>query len=300
MAKQSTKPSIKSSEEEYLQYREMLKMIEYENILNLLLNSVKIEKLPDYVPEPIIKRWLFELGGIANYQLTADTELFTKFVGAGVDEYGRPTMFTLITEDGRTFTVKKDSEFLKGLLYIKPDFTGIKNYLWQRCEELAYIRMCMQNNLVATENQVVYECPDVDTVNKMKIAYKKREIGMPVIFTGETNKTYTDGVNVLGKDVPFVADKLLAMYTNVRNEILEHFGILAGNTDKKERVQSMEINSQVGYVIDNIYMFIETFNYYCEINNLEIRMKLNSTVENLYAEYKNGDESNDTNNDNNI
>ena len=260
---------LKTLDEDYDEYRQLLATQEYENILNLLLNSVKIKGLPDDVPENIIKRWLFEIGGIGDVKFD-DQEIFAKFCGTGVDIYGRPEQYTFITANGLTLTLKKDSDSLKGLLFIKPDFTGVREYLWQRTQELAYIRMCMMNNLVATENQLVYECPDLNTVNEMKIAYRKREIGMPVLFKGNTSKTLSDyGVNVLGKDVPFVADKLIALYTNIRNEILEHFGILAGNTDKKERVQSMEITSQVGYVVDNIYMFIETFNYYSKFYNLQ-------------------------------
>lgn len=286
MAKNNLK-QIKTSEQEYDNYRQSIAMQEYENIMNLLVNSVKIENLENEIPEDIVKRWLFELGRVAVFDMGNNKRLFAMCDGAGVDEYGRFTYWNIRTQNGKTWQVGRNNENLKGILYIQPNKKGVFEYLWQRCQELAYVRMCMQNNLVATENQLVYECPDVDTVNQMKTAYKKREIGMPVIFAGSTDKSFSDGVSVLGKDVPFVADKLLAIYTNIRNEILEHFGILAGNTDKKERVQVGEIQSQVGYVIDNIYMFIETFNYYCKVNNLEYEMKLNSTVEMLYGDYLN-------------
>ena len=296
MANKIKTDKIKTVDQDYEEYRQMIAVQEYENILNLLLNSVKIKGLPDDVPENIVKRWLFEIGGIGDIKFD-DMRVYAKFAGTGVDIYGMPEQYTFITANGLTITLKKDSENLNGLLYIKPDFKGVRDYLWQRTQELAYIRMCMMNNLIATENQLVYECPDVNTVTQMKTAYKKREIGMPVIFAGNTNKALMENVNVLGKDVPFVADKLLALYTNIRNEILEHFGILAGNTDKKERVQSMEITSQVGYVIDNIYMFIETFNYYSKFYNLGLEMELNSTVEELYADYQTGENQNDKGND---
>ena len=300
MAKNNNLKEIKSSDQEYNEYRQMLAVEEYENILNLLVNSVKIENIEKDVPEDIVKRWLFELGRISVFDMGNSKRLWAKCSGAGVDLYGQPTMFTIVTANGKTWTIGKNDRNLKGVLYIKPNRRGVAEYLWQRCQELAYIRMCMQNNLIATENQCVYECADVDTVNKMKIAFKKREIGMPVIFATGVDKSFSEGVDVLGKDVTFVADKLIALYTNIRNEVLEHFGILAGNTDKKERVQVGEIQSQVGYVIDNIYMFIETFNKHCEQNNLAYRMKLNGTVEMLYAQYnkkenEQGDEQNETN-----
>lgn len=297
MAKNLTK--IKSSEEDYSDYRQMIAIEEYENIMNLLVNSVKIENLDEDIPEDIVKRWLFEYGYLAVFDMGNNKRLFAKCSGAGVDLYGQPTMFTIITANGKTWTVGRNAENFKGVLYIQPNRKGVFEYLWQRCQELAYIRMCMQNNLVATENQCVYACPDVDTVNKMKLAFKKREIGMPVIFTENTDKSFSDGVQVLGKDTPFVSDKLLALYTNIRNEVLEHFGILAGNTDKKERVQVGEIQSQLGYVLDNIYMFIETFNYFAKINKLDYKMVLNSTVETLYAEYKNETEQGESQNENN-
>ena len=296
MAKNNKK--IKSSDEEYIEYRQRITETEYENILNLILNSVKIKNLEEYIPEDIVKRWLFELGRVAVLQLN-DKVLFALCDGVGVDAYGRPTQYTILTQNGKTWSLSVDDPMIKGILYIQPNKHGIFEYLYQRCEELAYVRLCMQNNLIATENQIVYECNDIDTVNKMKIAYKKREIGMPVIFSSNADKSFVDGVNVLGKDIPFIADKLLAMYTNIRNEILEHYGILAGNTDKKERVQVGEIQSQVGYVIDNIYMFIETFNYFSKINNLPYEMTLNSTVESLYGEYlttQGVEDGNETNN----
>ena len=288
MAKNKIEKKFQSLQSDYEQYRLMIAIEEYENIMDLLVNSVKIENIEDYVPEDIVKRWLFEFGRVANYKLGKDSVIWAKCSGAGVDEYGRPTMFTLITDNGKTWLVGRNNTDL-GILYIRPNRRGVFEYLWQRCQELAYIRMCMQNNLIATENQLVYECDSLDTVTQMKNEYKKREIGMPVIFKGNVDKTYGDGVNCLGKDVPFISDKLIALYTNIRNEILESFGILAGNTDKKERVQVGEIHSQVGYVIDNIYKFIETFNLHAEEQNLPYRMKLNSTVESLYAEYKTGD-----------
>lgn len=278
------KQKIKTTEEDYADYRQRIVDTEYENILNLILNAVKINNLENYVPENIVKRWLFEMGRVAVLKLKDET-LFAMCDGIGVDSYGRATQYTIRTQNGKVWTLNADDDMLKGVLYIQPNRRGIFDYLYQRCEELAYIRLCMENNLIATENQLVYECADVDTVNKMKIAYKKRELGMPVIFSDGADKSFSDGVNALGKDVPFIADKLLSMYTNVRNEILEHYGVLAGNTDKKERVQVGEIQSQVGYVIDNIYMFIETFNYYAKINNLPYEMSLNSTVESLYGNY---------------
>ena len=284
MAKPITK-KFNSSEEEYETYRQMIANEEYESIMDLLVNSVTIEKMEEYVPADIVKRWLFEFGDVAVYEMTSSKRIWTRCSGAGVDEYGQPTMWNLITANGKTWLVGRNNENLKGILYIRPNRHGVFEYLWQRCQELAYIRMCMQNNFIATENQLVYECSDVNTVNEMKIAFKKREIGMPVIFKGNVDKSFGDKVNVLGKDVPFLADKLLAVYTNIRNEILEHFGILAGNTDKKERVQVGEIQSQVGYVIDNVYTFIDTFNKHCQEQNLPSKMVLNSTVESLYADY---------------
>lgn len=282
--------------EDYEQYRMMIAIEEYENIMDLLINSVKIENIEKYVPEDIVKRWLFESGRIAVYKMDNDNKVWAKCSGAGVDLYGQPTQFNLITANGKTWLVGRNNEDL-GVLYIRPNRRGVFDYLWQRCQELAYIRVCMQDNLIATQNQLVYEC-DADTVVQMKAEFKKRELGMPVIFKGNVEKTYGDGVNCLGKDVPFISDKLIALYTNIRNEILENFGILAGNTDKKERVQVGEIQSQVGYVIDNIYKFIETFNLHAEEQNLPYRMKLNSTVESLYADYKEGDGENDNETDN--
>ena len=156
MAKKENLKTIKSTEQDYAEYRQMIAFEEYENIMNLLVNSVKIENIEEYVPEDIVKRWLFELGRVSVFEMGNNKMLWAKCSGAGDDEYGQPTMFTIITANGKTWTIGRNSENLKGVLYIKPNRRGVFDYLWHRCQELASVRMCMQNNLVATENQLVY------------------------------------------------------------------------------------------------------------------------------------------------
>ena len=56
MAKKENLKTIKSTEQDYAEYRQMIAFEEYENIMNLLVNSVKIENIEKDVPEDIDKR----------------------------------------------------------------------------------------------------------------------------------------------------------------------------------------------------------------------------------------------------
>ena len=56
MAKKENLKTIKSTEQDYAEYRQLIDFEEYENIMNSLVNSVKIENIEEYFPEHIFKK----------------------------------------------------------------------------------------------------------------------------------------------------------------------------------------------------------------------------------------------------
>ena len=70
-------------------------------------------------------------------------------------------------------------------------------------------------------------------------------------------------------------------------------GIPNANTDKKERVQSAEVNANLGQASDYIYLLIDTFNKQADTYGLPFEMKFNGSMEEIYLNNENTAPAND-------
>ena len=57
---------------------------------------------------------------------------------------------------------------------------------------------------------------------------------------------------------------------------------MTANINKKERVQSAEVNATIGQATDYIYMLIDTFNKQMDAYALPFKMELNGALEEIY------------------
>lgn len=80
----------------------------------------------------------------------------------------------------------------------------------------------------------------------MKNLYKQYDGNEPFIF-GDKNLD-VNGVEVLNTNVPFISDALQILKRQIWNEALTYIGIENSNTEKKERLVTDEIDSNLGGV----------------------------------------------------
>ena len=90
-------------------------------------------------------------------------------------------------------------------------------------------------------------------------------------------------------------DKLQLAIKSYENAILTRLGIVAGNADKKERVQSFDL--PIDYAIDSIYTMIDTFNKDCQEFKVDAKMEINGAIEDLYNNGTNNNNNNDKENE---
>ena len=270
----STKQEINSAEK----YRKILVNMYMNHFLGLLHNALEIENLPDDCPKRYFLRTLFRLGKIAEYGSGDDT-LYLSASGIGVDIYGLPTQYVLTGYNGFIVTVDKDD---CNILRLNDLEKPIYPYLYIKSELLADFDTAIRQNLEATRTQSVFECKDQATLLSLQNQWKARRVGALVAFNSnsviENNK-----LTVHETGAQFYVDKLHEARKEVIDEVYERLGIMTANTDKRERVQSAEVNASVGRVIDNIYVMIDTFNYDAKVSGSKLRMKLNSVTEEYYV-----------------
>ena len=116
-----------------------------------------------------------------------------------------------------------------------------------------------------------------DTAELLSLANYEyaRRIGASVVYK---EKGVENTVKVESTNAQYLVDKLLEARKEVINETLASIGIAVANTDKRERVQGLEVMASQGYAQDKLNTLVDTFNYDAEIGGLKIRLKANTTL----------------------
>lgn len=116
-------------------------------------------------------------------------------------------------------------------------------------------------------------------------AIQQRQAGNPVIIV---NKTILDNFKSIQPSTPITFPQIYEFRQQVRDSLLNKLATLTANTQKRERVQSAEVNAGVSECEDYIYSFIDNVNEQCQSYGLKQRLINNTSLEELYE----GEENN--------
>ena len=256
---------------EALMLRTRLTDAYFNRFIDLLINSIIIDGLPADIPTDYVIKKLIEYGNIGVYKDTLWLPV-NKFGTMNI--YGVYDTYDLIGDNGKLFKGTKENT---KVIRFTPTQRSIKQWLLIKCDELASIDIAIRNNLENTSSPALILVDDKSNALSLKNEYLQKKIGVPVIFS--TNN-FANNYKVLDTGADFIVDKLQMARKEVLNEVYAFMGIVAGNSDKKERVQSYDL--PIDLAIDSIYVFIDTFNKDCEHFGIDVKMKLNGAIEELY------------------
>lgn len=191
--------------------------------------------------------------------------------------YRKPTNFRAI---GNNYTKEYDidnSVLIKNNTLKKATFDIVDYYT----SKLADIELTKDLHRNAHKMPIVLECTE-DTQLTAKNIFKKIRSNEPVIFKNRTRGEGEVGVNVLNANVTYINDKLEDDYHNYEARILTALGLDNYVEDKKERVQSAEVESQQEYIISSFRASLNERKKACEaINKM---FGLNLSVDYVKAE----------------
>lgn len=191
--------------------------------------------------------------------------------------YRKPTNFRAI---GNNYTKEYDvdnSVLIKNNTLKKATFDIVDYYT----SKLADIELTKDLHRNAHKMPLVLECTE-DTQLTAKNIFKKIHSNEPVIFKNRTRGEGEVGVNVLNANVAYINDKLEDDYHNYEARILTALGLDNYVEDKKERVQSAEVESQQEYIISSFRASLNERKKACEaINKM---FGLNLSVDYVKAE----------------
>lgn len=219
----------------YLQY--------YNRLLELAINMYEWKNLPDTVDERFLELTLFS-DGMAVYfrdEILGDLCLQT-MIGGNLDVYRIPMERTAYAANG--YQVRLDPT---NSVIIFNNYTHTNSMLdiEMYARRLYNIERTIDVNVNAQKTPVMVIGSEAQrlTLKNLMMQYDGNE---PFIYGDD--KLNVNALNVLRLDAPYVADKLNILKRQIWNEALTYLGIENSNTEKKERLVTDEITSNLGGV----------------------------------------------------
>lgn len=265
----------------------------YDEYLNLLLNSVKVQykggsELP-YSVETFVKRQLFENGWVGYDKITAKTDdetlgFYIAF-GEGRNKLGNFERLIFRSVNGQveynrpaSYTDEEDGAYIITALPNRDGIT-IGTIIKETTDFMTTCDIAIRQNVEACKTPYIVVCKNKDLMLSFEQALQQKILGQACLVVSED---LGEGLKSVKIDVDYLADKFAEIRDFERDTLLNKLGIMTANIDKKERVQSAEVNATIGQATDYIYLLIDTFNKQCDTYGLPFEMILNGSLEEIY------------------
>lgn len=269
----------------------------FEEYFNLLMNAVKVvsaqgEASINYEEETFLKRGLFENGSMGYDKIT---KKWYYVYGLGLNDDGDPTELCFVTANGKTFTRpayydnKDDGAYKVDALPIN---MSMSQMIKATTDFMINCEMAMTQNLEACKTPYIVVCKNENLRLSFETALQQKQTGQAVVVVSEE---LGDGLKAVDIGVTYLVDRFAEARDTERDTLLTKLGILTANIDKKERVQSAEVNATLGQASDYIYMLIDNFNKQCDSYGLPYKMIFNGSMEEIYLNDNDGDGDIDVN-----
>ena len=256
----------------------------FEEYFNLLMNAVKVvsaqgEASINYEEETFLKRGLFENGSMGYDKIT---KKWYYVYGLGLNDDGDPTELCFVTANGKTFTRpayydnKDDGAYKVDALPIN---MSMSQMIKATTDFMINCEMAMAQNLEACKTPYIVVCKNENLRLSFETALQQKQTGQAVVVVSEE---LGDGLKAVDIGVTYLVDRFAEARDTERDTLLTKLGILTANIDKKERVQSAEVNATLGQASDYIYMLIDNFNKQCDSYGLPYKMIFNGSMEEIY------------------
>lgn len=219
----------------YLQY--------YTRLLELAINMYEWKGLPPSVDERFLELTLFSDGMAVFFRDEVLGDLCLQcMIGGNLDVYRIPIERTAYATNGYQAHLNNTNSVI-----IFNNYTHTNSMLdvEMYARRLYEIERTIDVNVKAQKTPLVIRATENQRLT-LKNMYMQYDGNEPFIF-GDKNLDM-DGIKVLKTDAPYVADKLNILKRQIWNEALTYLGIENSNTEKKERLVSDEVTTNLGGV----------------------------------------------------
>lgn len=150
-------------------------------------------------------------------------------------------------------------------------------------KKLSEIELTILINIIAQKTPVILTGTKEQALT-LKNLYMQYAGNIPFIF-GDKSFNLKGAIQSVSTEAPFIADKLTDIKHDTLNEFLTFIGVNNANTDKRERLNADEVNSNTQEVFSYLYCFYQERKNACkQINDKffngeeKIKVKINNEI----------------------
>lgn len=219
----------------YLQY--------YNRLLELAINMYEWKNLPNTIDERFLELTLFSDGMAVFFRDDILGDLCLQcMIGGNLDVYRIPIERTAYATNGYQMHLNNTNSVI---IFNNYTHTNSMLDIEMFARRLYEIDRTIDVNVKAQKTPVLIRATENQRLT-LKNLYMQYDGNEPFIF-GDKNLDM-DGIKALKTDAPYVADKLNILKRQIWNEALTYLGIENSNTEKKERLVSDEVTTNLGGV----------------------------------------------------
>lgn len=222
-----------------LTYIDYLKRLE-----EIALNMFEWKNLPYDIDPRFLELTLFTHGmAVFFYEEVVERYLALRtMIGGNLDVYSVPKIRRAYAVNGYKKDLNdKDSVLIFNNYLREPSFPTVQLY----AKRLYEVERAIDVNVKAQKTPIMILCDESQRLT-MKNLYEQYNGNEPFIFGSKALDL--QGVKTLQTESPYVADKLTVLKHQYWNEALTFLGVENSNTDKRERLITDEVQSNLGAV----------------------------------------------------
>lgn len=229
-------------------FREML----YNKFKNIAVNLFKWKNLPDGIDSRILENQIFEYGQVAFVDGKVGQVILPMSAQFQFDVYRQPTRISVYGLNYQETFNKPNFVIIRNRYY----GDALARFIDIYALKLADIDFTIRMQLNAHKVPLIFKT-DKHNFNTMKRYFEAIQTYKPSVYQ-DKNKMGTEApIEVLNADIQYKADKLFDLYQSYVGEILTHLGINNNPIEKRERVQSAEVDSNNEYIHFNLLAMLE-------------------------------------------
>ena len=179
-----------------------------------------------------------------------------------------------------------------GIIRIMDDFFGLDDLVSRYAEMLAQIDRSINVNLMNCNVTAFFEAESKKQADEVKEAYGEASTGKPLVVVNKdvmNGKQITTLLQNIGGN--YIADKLFTARRSVINAFLTEIGIRNANYEKKERLNTMEVEENndetsavISVIYENVKKCMKTINAFSGLGlDVELRYDYTEREEEEYA-----------------
>lgn len=255
----------------------------YKRLLYTKLYSTLDFTLPETWKKNYFRFWLFHFGSVGVIYTKEYGWVCQPYSIVKLDLYYNPKVIQIYNQYIKTPKIGAVG-INAGIIKCMDDYFGLDDIVTRYATDLAQCDRSIEVNLMNSNVTAFFKAKDKKSADAIREAYGQATTGKPFVIVNKEVMD-EDGIDTLLPNMKnnFLVNDLLQARRGILNAFLTEIGIRNANYDKKERLNSQEVNENndetsavISVIFDNIKKSMEEVN---EISGLGLDVKLHYDYE---------------------